>query len=44
MGYCPGCGDLFDAALSFLGEVLQTVIDWLMGIGGEVPDTLINIP
>lgn len=39
-GYCPGCGDLWDAAVSFIWEVVNIVVDWLMGVlgGGEVPD------
>jgi hypothetical protein len=42
-GYCPGCGDLYDAALSWIWEVVQIVIDWLTGASsssgsGDYPD------
>jgi hypothetical protein len=42
-GYCPGCGDLIDAAVSFFGELIQDLVDWFNTyFGGSVPDNLIN--
>ncbi len=42
-GNCPGCGDLFDAVLSWLGEIFYDILDWLMG--GDDPDiNMINFP
>jgi len=43
-GYSPGCGDLLDAAISWIGEIFQEMIDWFLGLGGEVPSNLINQP
>ena len=45
-GYCPGCGDLFDAAASYVYEIFSLVLEWLTsGItNGEVPEELLNTP
>jgi len=41
-GYCPDCGDLFDAVISWLGEIIWEIVDWLLG--GPDYSGLINYP
>ncbi len=43
-GYCPGCGDLFDAAISWFGGFLDWVAEWFTAWTYGVFDTLVNWP
>jgi hypothetical protein len=43
-GYCPGCGDLFDAAMSWFGGLFDWLTDWFAAWSFGVMDTLVNWP